>query len=277
MGKMLNVKWKRMVAFILVIAFMACSMTFLANIFTEPQTYSGTIESIDEKKATVLGVSAAIAATATALAVFPEDATTPLAEELMDVSSLLVAVVCALVLEKSLLTIFGALSCYVLIPIACILGLIYIVNSKQSLLIWVIKFGVFALALLAVVPGAMKLSDYIYEVNQYSIEQNVDYVVESSETEIKIDEDLPWYQKLWGTVTEAVKNTVGTAIDSGKNALSTFVDAVTVFIIAYCAIPIFIVFFFLWMVKFLFGLNLNIKIPNRLRRKEKTEMEDLNL
>ncbi len=50
----LFVHWKRVLAFSLVLVLMFCSMTILANTFTDPQTYSDTIESIDEKKVTVL-------------------------------------------------------------------------------------------------------------------------------------------------------------------------------------------------------------------------------
>ena len=268
----LAAKWRETLAVSLVLVVFVCSVTVLANVFTDPNTYRGTIQSIDEKKVTVLGVSAAIAGSATLLAAVPDDSTTPLAEELMDLSSYLVVVVCVLVLEKSLLTVFGAVACYLLIPVACILALFYIVKRNKTTMFWAVKIAVLALAFLAVVPSSMKLSDYIYEVNQISIEQEVEEVEESTES----DEGVPWYKKLWNTVTEAVKNTVESAVESGKNALNKFVDAVSVFVIAYCAIPVFVVFLFLWLFKFLFGLNININVdsfnPKRLRKKRKEKL-----
>lgn len=267
--------WKRFAALALVLVFLVCSMTFLAKLFTNPQTYQATIRSIDEKKMTVLGVSAAIAGSATLLASVPDDATTPLAEELMDLSSYLVAVVCVLVLEKSLLTVFGAISCYVLFPIACILAIVYILKKKPSFMSWAIKITVLALAMLTIIPSAMKLSDYIYEVNQVSIEEEREPLVESTET--KSEENLPWYKQLWNTVTEAVQNTVESAVDRGKEVLNKFIDAVSVFVIAYCAIPIVIVFLFLWLLKFLFGLSININLetfnPKQLRKKRNGKTE----
>ena len=119
--------WKRVVAFVLILIVMGCSVTVLGKAFTNPQTYSKTIQSIDEKKITVLGVSAAIAGSSTLLTSLPGDATTPVANELMDLSSYLLIVVCILVLEKSLLTVFGAVSCYVLLPIAGFFSLAFIV------------------------------------------------------------------------------------------------------------------------------------------------------
>lgn len=274
--------WKRIAAFTLVLIFLACSVTFLAQKFTNPETYRKTIQSIDEKKVTVLGVSAAIAGSATLLASVPDDATTPLAEEMMDLSSYLIAVVCVLVLEKSLLTVFGAAACYVLFPIACIFALIFIVNNKKFFMAWAIKLSILALAFLIIVPSSMKLSDYIYEVNQVSFEQGTETVVDSTETESSTKEDLPWYKKLWNTITNAVKDTAEAAVEHGKKVLNEFIDAVSAFVIAYCAIPVFVVFLFLWLLKFLFGLNINVNLdsisPKRLREKKmkKAELEALS-
>ncbi len=246
-------KW-RVVAIIALLAIILCSLFVFANLATNPQSYKKTIQSIDEKKVTVLGVSAAIAGSATLLAAVPDDSTTPLAEEMMDLSSYLVIVVCILVLEKSLLTVFGAVSCYLLIPLACILFIVCLVRYKRELMAWGQKLFVLALALLFLVPGAMKLSDYIYEVNQVTIEQEVEEIVEDTNTEAA--EDLPWYKKLWNSVTTAVENTVDKALDSGKKALNQFIDAVSVFVIAYCAVPIVIVLLFFWLAKYLFNLNI---------------------
>ena len=282
--------WMRIVAFTLILIFMLGSMTVMAKKFTDPQTYSKTIQSIDEKKLTVLGVSASLAGISTALSSVPGDAASPLAEELMDLSSCLVLVICVLVLEKSLLTVFGSASCYVLFPIACIFALVFLFKRKQIFAAWAIKFAVLGLALLTIVPAAMRISDYIYEVNQVTIEQNVDFDTEdtTAETDANPDEDLPWYNKLWNSVTGAVKDAADAitdmgekAIEEGKKALSNFTDAVTVFIIAYCAIPVFVVFLFLWLLKILFGINVEIDYSKfsrkKLKEKKKEENHDLAL
>lgn len=277
----LKTHWIRLVAFFLVAVLMVCSMTFIGEKFTNPETYSETMQSIDEKKTTVLGVSAAIAGSATLLAAVPDDATTPLSEELMDLSGYLMAVVCVLVLEKSLLTVFGAVACYALFPIACLFALGFIVRKKPALMSWAIKIAVLALAFLLIIPTAMKISDYIYEVNQFSIEADVEEITEPivDVPESEPEEDLPWYKKLWGNVTEAVKSTAQSAVESGKKVLNEFIDAVSAFFIAYCAIPVFVVFMFLWLLKFLFGINININYsalnPGKIRAKLKEKKTDI--
>lgn len=275
----------RLIALFLVFLLMLCSMTCFARKFTDPQTYSKTIQSIDEKKLSVLGVSAAIAGTSTLLASVPDDATTPLANELMDLSSYLVVVICVLVLEKSLLTVFGSVSCYILFPIACLFAMAFIIREKQIFISWAIKLSVLALALLCIVPASMRISDYIYEINQVVIEQAIDEPdnVAEDESETEFQEDQPWYKKIWNSITttvqdvaETVTNTAQKAIDSGKEALSKFTDAVSVFVIAYCAIPIFVVFLLLWLLKLLFGVNIMIDVSKlnlkKSHRKHKDEM-----
>ena len=285
----ITTNWKRIVAFILILVLIGCSVTILGKTFTNPQTYSKTIQSIDEKKITVLGVSAAIAGSSTLLASIPDDATTPVANELMDLSSYLLIVVCILVLEKSLLTVFGAVSCYVLLPIAGFFSLAFIIKKKQALLSWAIKLAVLAIALLAIVPAAMKISDYIYEVNQVKIEQQVDTVIQQSDPETETPsqaDNNSWWDKLWNNVSnavdkavEAVTDAAQEALEKGKAALNKFTDAVAVFVIAYCAIPIFVIFLFLWLLKILFGININVK-PDGLSLKklgDKKKQEDKEL
>lgn len=258
-----SIIWKTL-AVVLVVAIGIVSLTVAADKYTNPQTYSKTIQSIDEKKATVLGVSAAIAGSATLLAAIPDDSTTPLAEELMDLSSYLVVVVCALVLEKSLLTVFGFLTFNIFLPLACILGLIYIISLRKDFLVWALKFLAFALALVLIVPTAMKISDYIYETNQFEIV--VDEMTPSKE-EAVVEEDVPWYKKLWNKVEETVKVGVNQALESGKKALNKFIDAVSLFVIAYCAIPILIILLFIWLVKVLFGIKVSLPSTEDVKRR----------
>ena len=247
--------WKKALAIVLVLAFLLCSVTVLAKTFTDPETYKGTIQSIDEKKVTVLGVSAAIAGSATLLAAVKDDTTTPVAEKLMDLTTYLLAVVCVLVLEKSLLTVFGAVACYLLIPIACVLAMVFVINRKKSLIAWATKIIVLALAFLLIVPSAMKMSDYIYEVNQVKIEEEAQTIVEPEQSDEK-EEKVPWYKKLWNEAEKAVKETAEKALEKGKQMLYEFTDEVALFVIAYCVIPIFVVFLFLWLFKILFNINL---------------------
>ena len=89
--------------------------------FSAPETYADTIATIDEKKANVLGLVASSTALSAAITAIPDDAGTPVAEKLMEVSGDLGIVLAVLYLEKYLLTIFGLAAFGILVPAACAL------------------------------------------------------------------------------------------------------------------------------------------------------------
>ena len=124
---------KKLIAVILLFAVALFSIFVISKPATSAENYRDTIESIDEKKATVMGISAAAAATSTALAAIPGDSTTPIANQIMEISSYLFIVVCMLVLEKSLLTVMGYLAFNLFIPIACALLGAYVFVKKHVL------------------------------------------------------------------------------------------------------------------------------------------------
>ena len=96
-------KWiTKTIAVVLLVALAVLSVTVLADIATDPATYAATVESIDEKKATVMGVTATAVTASTALAAVPGDVTTPIANQILEISEYLFLVVCIFVLEKSM-------------------------------------------------------------------------------------------------------------------------------------------------------------------------------
>lgn len=110
-----------------------------------------------------MGVATTAAVASTALASVAGDATTPVANEIMDMSSYLLIVVCALVLEKSLLTVFGYVAFKILAPIACLLFAVSMFAKSSLLRTLSMKFVVFALVLATVIPFSLKISDLIIQ------------------------------------------------------------------------------------------------------------------
>ena len=79
------------------------------------------IQSLDDKKTTALELTAAANKPSAAITLIPGDAGTPIADKLADLSSYFLIVVCAIYLEKYLVTITGLAAFKLLIPIGCIL------------------------------------------------------------------------------------------------------------------------------------------------------------
>ena len=236
---------------------------------TSKETYASTIQSIDDKKATVMGLTASAATTSTILASIPGDATTPIANQIMEISAYLLVVVCVLVLEKSLLTVMGYLSFNILIPVACVLLGIYTFFRKEKVKALAIKCIVFALVIVTIIPFSLKISDLIYDVNKSTIEQV------TSDIDKGVEQEQPEEEKSWlDKIIDKVKDGVSAAEEYAKQVLNSFIDAIALFIITYCAIPIIVVLIVIWFIKFLFGIAVPVpKVKNLpiFKRKESGE------
>ena len=272
----LNIKKIVCVAALLIIALL--SMTVISKIATSPESYTSTIQSIDEKKATVMGVAASATATSMTLAAIPVEATKPIANQIMDLSSYLLIVVCALVLEKSLLTVIGYMSFNILVPVSCVLLGIYTFVKKQMFKVLALKFIVFAMVIVTIIPFSMKVSDMIYEANKTTVE-NATTKLEVSIVEPVDEENESWINKMIDTIDKSVS----VAGEKTKEILNSFIDAIALFIITYCALPIVIFLLVIWVVNLLFGLNIPIpdvsvkRIAKRNKHKEEAELEEAEL
>lgn len=169
----------RVVACVLVLVL---SVTVLEPWATSPETYKSTITKLNEKETTVLEVTAVASASSVALAAFPDDATTPVANEIMDLAGYLVLVLCAIVMEKYMLTISGYFMFHWIVPGVCVLLGLNTFLNKQTISRVAAKILVLGLALVLVVPVSVRLSDMIQETYEISIETTMEKEEFSVET-----------------------------------------------------------------------------------------------
>ena len=261
---------KKIIAVVLLLAVALLSIFVISKPATNPETYSKTIQSIDSKKATVMSLTASAAAASTALAAIPGDVTTPIANQVMEISAYLLIVVCILVLEKSLLTVMGYLAFTILVPVACVLFGIFIFTKKDMLKNLAIKFLVFALVIVMIIPFSLKISDLIYDANKSTVEQVTQAASQSIEDE-QAQEDKNWLE----STLDSIKDGISAAGETAKKVLNSFIDAIAMFIITYCAIPIIVVLVVIWFIKFLFGITVPVpKLPRVAPFKKKNEQQE---
>lgn len=307
---MKNNEWlTKTIAVVLLIALAVLSITVLSDIATDPATYAATIESIDDKKAAVMGVTATAVTASTALAAVPGDVTTPIANQILEISEYLFLVVCIFVLEKSMLTVMGYFAFNILLPVACALMVLYILAGREGLKVLALKIAVFALVIATIIPLSMKISNFIYEMNSVEIEQVTQELNEVSvgavEEELVTEEAIQqqeetetetgflnsiknWFSKEnteateeqqgSGNVIDKLKDKLtGTADEikeQAKKILNQFIDAIALFVIIYCAVPIAVVLVMVWFVNTLFGLDLRLPDKKKLSFRGKKEKEE---
>ena len=76
----------------------------LSGVFSSPETYDETIATLDEKSNNVLALATTSAAISTGLTMLPGDTASPMADQIADLSSTMMIIMCAIFLEKYLLT-----------------------------------------------------------------------------------------------------------------------------------------------------------------------------
>ena len=150
------------------------SITVVGKYASAPENHQKTIASLDEKKQTVMELTAASTVTSALITLLPGDTATPIAEKMADVSGYLLIVLCAIYLEKYLVTITGYVAFTYLIPAACVLWILNLFFVNATVRKLAAKLSVFGIAIFLVVPASVKISDLIGDTYQAQIEATIE-------------------------------------------------------------------------------------------------------
>ena len=282
---------KKGIELIVLLIIALLSVFVFSNIASSTQTHAKTIKALDDKKITVMELTVATAGTATALALIPGDATTPIANQIAQLSTYLIIVIGAIFLEKILITITGYATFTFLIPIACVLYAIYLFVPKEAFKNLAIKLCLFGIVIFIVVPVSVKVSTLIENTYQETINQTIEEAKniegETSNVTEGVTEEENEDESWWGTITSKVEegiasigNTVSGWVEKGKSMLSKFIDAIAVLLITSCIIPIAVLIFFVWIAKIIFGINISstsikkIKFNNNQKQQIESTVDD---
>lgn len=250
----MNQNSKKILSIVLPIIIALFSIFVLAKPASTPSTYKKTIASLDEKKTTVMELTAASAAVSAAITLIPGDTGTPIAEKLVDLSTYFLVVLCAIYLEKYMLTLAGYGVFKVLIPVICILLIVNVFRKSETCERLMKKIGIFSLALVLVVPVSVKVSDFIQKTYEESINETISSAKEMSD-ELEDEED----KGLWDRITDGATS----AVKKVEQSLNQFVEALAVLIVTSCIIPILVLVFFVWLMKMLLGMDGSLKTVKR--------------
>lgn len=243
------------------------SVLVISRFVTSPRFYSSYIDSLDDKRSTVMEMTAASTAASAAISFLPDDKGTPVAEQLVKLSTGFLIVVAALTLEKYLLVLTGHLAFSILIPCACLLITLALISEKTRLKEISIKLAgkliLFSLAVFLVVPLSIKASDLIEKTYTGAMENTLEQVTNATET---INEALAeesesggsWLEKQWSELTSGIKTQVNKMVGDAQNVVNDLLEALAVMIVTSCLIPVLILVFILWLCKVILGVNIDI-------------------
>lgn len=232
------------------------SATVLSSFFSSTSTYEGMFQKLDEKRTTVLALTAASATASAALTLIPDDTCTPIAEQLAEISKSFTFVVAALLLEKYLLTIVGFSFFSILVPICCALVLTsqFLDSSqpaKHVLRHASLKLMAFGLVLLLATPASVFITTKIDETHKDSIDQTVTTAEQMSEilqaessnadTRPEAQNPLEYLQQRvedLQAAADSASQSASKALEWVKNLLGSFVEALAVMIVTSIVIPV---------------------------------------
>lgn len=170
----MNINKTKGITAIILLLVAIVSVTVVGKYASAPENHQKTIASLDEKKQTVMELTAASTVTSALITLLPGDTATPIAEKMADVSGYLLIVLCAIYLEKYLVTITGYVAFTYLIPIACGLWILNLFFENATVRKLAEKLAVFGLAIFLVVPASVKISDLIGDTYQAQIQETID-------------------------------------------------------------------------------------------------------
>lgn len=233
------------------------SFVHVSGIASSEDNFSGTYAALDSKRTTVTELMGVTAASSTAITLLPGDAGTPIAEQLADLSGYFMFIMAVICFEKWMVTITGMLAFKILIPAACVILIIARLLAGEKMMEMGIKILLVALMMFAVVPASVVLTEKIDESYQASIQQMIEDTkndTEQIQSTVGEEKDDSIIERLFSKVKGGVSGT----LEKFENTLNRITEAIAVLIVTSCAIPIGVLVFFLWLIKLVTGVSINI-------------------
>lgn len=247
---------KSFIISIMLLAGSLFSFFVLTEITTSKELFKNVIEVLNQKSNNVLGLTATTAATSTAISLLPDDIGLPIANEIANLSSWLLIITCAIQLEKFLVISMGYISFGLLVPAACVSGIIYQFNKNDAFKRFAKKFLIFAIVLFLLIPtsiGVTKIIDKSVDELNGLYEPVQEEVVEESESE-----------GFWNKLFNKVESSVNEAMEKAKNTLNKLVNEIAALVVTSIVIPILVFLLFIWIVNTFLGTS--FKMP-KLKKK----------
>ena len=111
---------KRTLIAVVLLIIALLSIFVVSKVVTAPDFNEATVNSLDDKKVTVMKLAATAAASSTALSLIPGDVATPIANQIAELTTYFIVILGAILLEKILIAVVGYLTFGFIIPMACL-------------------------------------------------------------------------------------------------------------------------------------------------------------
>lgn len=175
-------------------------------------------------------------------------------------------VLCAIYLEKYLLTITGFLAFKILIPVACLAYILNVLFDWRGLRLLAGKLAAFGLLIVLVIPVSLQLSNMIEDTYQASIDATIQSAQDAAE-EIEDSAAEGGDEKgFWAGLLDGITHAASGAADKVGRMANDFLEALAVMLVTSCIIPILVLLSFVWLAKTLLSIQIQIPLPGQAER-----------
>ena len=211
---------------------------------------SETTSYLDEKRSTVMEITAASTAASAAITLIPGDTGTPIAEKLADISGYSVILLCAILLEKYLAVFTGYVSFGGILPLAMILCIAdYLFFRSPAVKKAVIRLSLYAVLLSSVIPLSVRTSQMIESTYRDSIQETIDNARESAQEIQDNTSGTEGNDTLWNKFISKIEGGVSTVTEKFEGILNDFTEAIAIMLVTSCLIPLLVFWLLIWITK----------------------------
>ncbi|MDR0482655.1 MAG: hypothetical protein LBH13_05805 [Cellulomonadaceae bacterium] len=259
------------------------SIFLVARITSSATVIAPIRESLEDQQNNVSVMAASAAGLSVAITALPGDIATPIADQLAGLTGYFVIITGALIVQKMATAVVGQLAFMWIIPLACLLGIAYYFRGRIFLRTMAIKLTIFAIVLFAAVPASIGVSALVTEAHADSVSaataQADQTAADAAATTAAADaakdaEHAHDYEGNWlsdirdwaSNVVSSVEDTASGAVHSVENvkdeavtALNGFMEKIALFIVTTCVVPIITIMLFAWVIRILFGFDINVR------------------
>lgn len=223
---------------------------FSANTEWVTNVNKQTIETLDEKKETVVALTALAGTTSTAITLIPGDIGGPVAQNIADIADYLLIVFAGIWLQKYFLSVTPLVALQWLIPLACGAFILNLAIRSDRLKRLAMRVFLMGMMVFTIIPASVDISNKIEENYQTSIAQTFEQA-ESVNKEAAEDKN----------VFEQMTTAANDIMAKFEQSLGNMIDSTAILIITTCVGPILVFFFAIWAANLIMGLNYDIKMP----------------
>lgn len=266
---LLSEKNARLAVKILSLCLIAALSFFVATAkVPETDFVRDSLESVEDSSATVMKFSAATLSTALALSALPDDFATPLADSLADMNVYFVAILVVLFLEKILIQ-YGIKAAFaILLPLACLAGVLSAVTRRDLLRSLAVRLCILALAVAFVVPCSTHLTQVVASDLTAYVDETIQETEDGSDKLGEAMEDGAGERTIFEKLSDLFQTAIRDISDlmlHFQNTIRRCMNSIAILILTNCLMPLLTFLILRWILRELFQIAIPLPAPGRRR------------